>query len=153
MEIKIQLAKKGQSSDCLSCVKHSELWDAYFKSDASAEKDIEEMIGRNQIYVALDENNECVGFMGVIHNGCFRNFSYLSLLAVDSRFRSQGVGTQLIKKYEEAGFEQADRVFMLVSDFNKKAQLLYKKLGYRQVGKIPDLYKKGVSEHLLIKYK
>lgn len=152
MEIKIQLAEKGQSGDCLSCVKHSELWDTYFKSNATAQNDIEEMISKKQIYIASNQNNECVGFMGVIHNGCFREFTYLSLIAVESGYRNKGVGTQLLEKFEETGFKQADKVFLLVSDFNKKAQMLYRKLGYKKVGKIPDLYKRGVSEHVLVKY-
>jgi ribosomal protein S18 acetylase RimI-like enzyme len=152
MQIKIQLAEKGQAHDCLSCVKQSELWEAYFKSNATAVDDIEKMIGNKQIYVALNQNNQCIGFMGIIHNGCFGKFSYLSLIAVESGYRSKGVGKQLLKKFEETGFKQADRVFLLVSDFNKKAQLLYRKSGYENVGKIPDLFKKGVSEHVLVKY-
>ena len=54
MQIKIQLAKKGQSRDCLSCVKQSELWEAYFKSNVTAVDDIEKMISKKQIYVALN---------------------------------------------------------------------------------------------------
>lgn len=90
--------------------------------------------------------------MGIIHNGCFRKFSYLSIIAVEYSYRCKGVGKELLKKFEETGFKQADRVFLLVSDFNKKAQSLYSKLGYSKVGKIPDLFKKGVSEHILVKY-
>lgn len=153
MQIKIELAKKGQARDCLSCVKQSELWEAYFRFNATAEDDLEKMISKEQIYVALNQNNECIGFMSVIHNGCFRKFSYLSLIAVRSGSRSKGIGKQLLKKFEETGFEKADRVFLLVSDFNQKAQLLYSRLGYKKVGKIPDLFKMGVSEHLLVKYK
>lgn len=152
MEIKIQLAQKGQARDCLDCVKHSELWDVYFKSNATAEDDIAEMIIQKQIYVAMNQDNECVGFMGVTHNGCFHKFSYLSIVAVESSSRSKGVGKGLLKKFEDTGFRRADRVFLLVSDFNKKAQLLYKNLGYKKVGKIPDLFKRGVSEHVLVKY-
>jgi ribosomal protein S18 acetylase RimI-like enzyme len=151
MQIKIQLAKKGQARDCLSCVKQSELWEAYFKSNATAVDDIEKMISKKQIYVALNQN-KCIGFMGIIHKGCFRNFSYLSIIAVKNSYRSKGVGKELLKKFEETGFKQANRVFLLVSDFNKKAQLLYRKLGYNNVGKIPDLFKKGVSEHVMVKY-
>ena len=153
MQIKIQLAKKGQARDCLSCVKQSELWESYFKSNAAAVDDIEKMISKKQIYVALNQNNKCIGFMGIIHNGCFRKFSYLSIIAVWNGYRSKGVGKELLKKFEETGFKQADRVFLLVSDFNKKAQLLYRKLGYKNVGKIPDLFKRGISEHVMVKYK
>lgn len=152
MKIKIQFAEKGHAGDCLSCVRHSELWETYFTSRAAAESDIEEMISKKQIYVALDSANECIGFIGVIQNGCFRKFSYLSIIAVTSEYRKKGVGRKLIKKFEEIGFKQADRVFLLVSDFNKKAQLLYRELGYQKVGEIPDLFKRGVSEYVLIKY-
>ena len=153
MEIKIQFARKEQVRDCLLCIKHSELWDTYFKSNTSAENNIKEMITKKQIYVALNKNDKCIGFMGVINNGCFRKFSYLSLIAVKKRYRRKGIGKELINKFEEIGFKKADRAFLLVSDFNKKAQLLYKKLDYKKVGKIPDLFKIGVSEHLLVKYK
>lgn len=153
MEIKIQFARKEQVRDCLLCIKHSELWDTYFKSNTSAENDIKEMITKKQIYVALNKNDKCIGFMGVINNGCFRKFSYLSLIAVKKRYRRKGIGKELINKFEEIGFKKANRVFLLVSNFNKKAQLLYKILGYKKVGIIPNLFKIGISEHLLVKYK
>ena len=152
MEIKIQLAKIDQARDCLSCVRHSDLWETYFKSNATVENNIREKIKKKQVYVALNKNNNCIGFMGVINNGCFGKFSYLSLIAVKRRYRSKGVGRELINKFEEIGFKKADRVFLLVSDFNKKAQFLYRKLGYKKVGKIPDLFKKDVYEHVLVKY-
>ena len=153
MEIKIHLAKKGQARDCLLCVKNSDLWDAYFKSNPSHEAALEEMIKKKQIYVASNMNGNCVGFIGVIENGCFRKFSYLSILAVKKRYRGKGVGKALVNKFEDLGFEKAERIFMLVSDFNKTAQIIYRKFGYKKVGNIPDLYKAGISENLLVKYK
>ncbi len=153
MEIKIQFAEEGEAPDCLSCIKHSELWDSHFVSNPAALNDIEEMIGKKQIYVALNQNSECIGFMGVIHNGCFRKFSYLSIIAVKHGYRNKGVGRALIKRFEEIGFTRADKVFLLVADFNEKAQSLYGKLGYKKVGEIQDLFKMGVSEYLLVKYR
>lgn len=153
METKIQIAKKGQARDCLICVKNSDLWDAYFKTNPSIETTIEEMISKKQVYVATNKNDKCIGFMGVINNGCFRKFSYLSLLAVKKRYRNKGIGESLVNKFESIGFKRADRVFILVSDFNKRAQNFYRKLGYKKVGNIPNLFKVGVSENLLVKYK
>jgi ribosomal protein S18 acetylase RimI-like enzyme len=153
MEIKIQMAKKGHVKDCLACAKNSELWDAYYESNPSTMNDIKKAINKKQIYIALNKNDNSIGFMGIINNGCFSKFSYLSALAVKKRYRSKGIGKQLIQKFEEIGFRKADRVFILVSDFNKKAQTFYKRLGYKKVGKISDLFKSGISEHLLIKYK
>ncbi len=151
MQMDIRLAEAGQARDCLSCVRHSRLWQEYFESDAAAEDDLREMILNKQIHVALRQK-ECIGFMGVVNKGCFRKFSYLSLIAVKNGYRGQGVGTALLAHFEKIGFEKADRVFLLVSDFNKNAQSLYRKLGYRQVGTIPDLFKQGVSENVLVKY-
>jgi ribosomal protein S18 acetylase RimI-like enzyme len=142
METKIQIAKKGQARDCLICVRNSDLWDAYFKANPSHESTLEEMISKKQVYVASNGNDNCIGFMGVINNGCFRKFSYLSILAVKKRYRNKGIGELLVNK-----------VFILVSDFNRKAQKFYRKLGYKKVGNIPNLFKFGVSENLLVKYK
>ncbi len=153
MEVKIQRAKKEHVKDCLACAKNSKLWDAYYKSNPLAEDNIKKAIIKKQIYVALNKNNNCIGFMGIINNGCFSKFSYLSALAIKKRYRSKGIGKQLIHKFEEIGFQKADRVFILVSDFNKKAQTFYKGLGYKKVGRIPDLFKSGISEHLVVKYK
>lgn len=153
LKIVIKLAQAHQTHDCLSCVEHSDLWDAYFKANPTVENSLLEMIHRKQIYVAVDLNEACVGFMGIIHQGCFRRFSYLSLIAVKREHRRKGIGRKLIEKFETFGFEKADRLFILVSDFNDQAQQLYHRLGYQKVGLIPDLFKDGISEHLMVKYK
>jgi ribosomal protein S18 acetylase RimI-like enzyme len=150
MEIKIQIAKKGQAHDCLACVKNSDLWDAYFKNNPAHESALEVIISKKQVYVATNNNN-CIGFMGVNKKGCFGKFSYLSIIAVKKRYRNKGIGRALVKKFEDIGFKEADRVFILVSDFNKQAQKFYKKLGYKKIGNIPDLFKNGISENLLVK--
>ena len=153
METKIKIAEKGQSRDCLRCLKNSDLWDAYFKNNPTHEAALEEMISKKQVYVATNKNDKCIGFMGVINNGCFRKFSYLATLAVKKRYRNKGIGEALVSKFETIGFKRADKVFILVSDFNKIAQKFYRKLGYKKVGNIPDLFKTGISENLLVKYK
>ena len=153
METKIQIANKGQAGVCLLCVKNSDLWDAYFKNNPTHESDLEKMISKKQVYIATNKNDNCIGFMGIINNGCFYKFSYLATLAVKKRYRNKGVGKALVNKFESIGFKKADRVFILVSDFNKTAQKFYRKMGYKKVGNIPDLFKKGISENLLVKYR
>lgn len=153
METKIQIATKGQARDCLLCVKNSDLWDTYFKNNPTHESALGKMISKKQVYVVTNKNDQCIGFMGVINNGCFSKFTYLSILAVKKGFRNKGVGKVLVNKFETIGFKRADRVFILVSDINKTAQKFYRKLGYKKVGNIPDLFKNGVSENLLVKYR
>ena len=92
MEANIRLAKKEQTHDCLLCVQQSDLWNAYFKNNPSHESALEEMISKKQVYVVTDKHDECIGFMGVINNGCFHKFSYLSALAVKNRYRNRGIG-------------------------------------------------------------
>ncbi len=153
METKIQIAKKGQARDCLLCMKNSDLWNAYFKNNSTHESVLEKMISKKQVYVVVNKNDQCLGFMGVVNNGCFQKFSYLATLAVKKRYRNKGIGEALVNKFEQIGFKKADRVFILVSDFNKHAQKFYRKLGYKKVGNIPDLFKDGISENLLVKYR
>jgi ribosomal protein S18 acetylase RimI-like enzyme len=152
METIIKIAQKGQAGDCLLCLKNSELWDAYFNNNPAHEAALEEMILKKQIYVATNKTDKCIGFMGVVNNGCFDKFPYLATLAVKKKHRNKGIGEALVNKFEAIGFKRADRVFILVSDFNKEAQKFYRKLGYKKVGNIPDLFKSGISENLLVKY-
>jgi ribosomal protein S18 acetylase RimI-like enzyme len=39
----------------------------------------------------------------------------------------------------------------VVADFNPQAKKFYKDLGYKEVGVIPDLYKSGISEYIMMK--
>ena len=152
MEINIKKARIKDALDCMNCVKKSLLWDAYFK-DKPDPSSIKEAIRRKEIYVALNQNDKCIGFMGIVENGCFGNFQYLSILSVKKRYRNKEVGKLLLNKFEQMGFKKADRIFVLCSDFNVAAQKFYKRNDYFECGKIRDLFKKGISEHLFVKYK
>ena len=59
----------------------------------------------------------------------------------------------MIEFYESMGFEKSDKVFLLVSEFNTDAKRLYERLGYVEVGKIPDLYQKDTAEYFMMKRK
>jgi ribosomal protein S18 acetylase RimI-like enzyme len=47
---------------------------------------------------------------------------------------------------EQELFRTGKDIFLLVSDFNIDAQSFYQRLGYRQVGAIPDYLIPGVAE-------
>lgn len=151
LNIDNQLAKTHEARACLHCVEHSDL--CYYKSNPTPEDSLLEMILQKQIYVATGPDEACVGFMGMIHQGCFRKFSYLSLIAVKKEHRRKGVGKLLLDKFETLGFEKSDRVFLLVSDLNGKSQQFYHRSGYQKVGTIPDLFKEMIFEHLMVKNK
>ena len=57
----------------------------------------------------------------------------------------------MLKFAEELIFSKAPNVFLCVSSFNKKAQKLYRRLGYETIGKLKDYIVPGHSEILLRK--
>ena len=62
-----------------------------------------------------------------------------------------GIGKKLIEFIEAKLFETRDKIFLLVGDYNPGAKIFYEKLGYKQVGTIPSLYRKGIDEYLMMK--
>lgn len=148
----IRKANVDEADQCLECVKNSQLWDAYFKDNPTTEK-IEMEIRLGRISVAVNEMNRCIGFMGIIGEGCFGKFPYLAILTVHEEYRSRGVGNSLLEQFEHEGFEKEDRLFILCSDFNRDGQSFYRNRGYSECGKIPDLFKNGVTEHIFVKYR
>ncbi len=152
MEFKIKIARIKDTVDCVNCIKGSLLWNAYFKNNSNPDL-IKEAIKRKELYGAYNKNDKCIGIMGVIEKGCFGSFNYLSLLSVNSRYRNKGIGKILLDKFENIGFVNTDRVFVLCSDFNEDAQRFYLKNGYTECGKIKSLFKREIDEYLFVKYK
>lgn len=152
MNILIRKAKIEDAQGCLDCVRDSQLWDAYFEVEKSLEL-IESEIEKGQVYVAINGDGSCVGFMSVNEEGCFRKFPYLAILSVHATYRSKGVGKMLLDEYEAMSFQKENRAFVLCSDFNTRGQAFYMQNGYRECGVIIDLFKVGIAEHLFIKYK
>lgn len=150
MNVEIRLATPLDVYDCINCVKDSQLWDTYFNDD-SVDLTLR-FINKKQVYIARDEHNKTVGFMGLIPEGCFGKFPYLAILSVHAKYRGLGIGKQLLEKFESIGFEDCNRTFILCSDFNLKGHNFYKKNGYIECGKIDNLFKEGVAEHLFVKY-
>lgn len=76
---------------------------------------------------------------------------YLATLAVDEPYRGRGIGTRLIAFAEEYFRPQARHLFLCVSSFNPRARALYERLGFVQVGELPDYFIDGASEILMHK--
>jgi Acetyltransferases len=140
-------------NDCEDALIHSELGSKYFSVEGSGRKALEEGFAKEEIYVALDEQHRCVGFMWYILNGVFHAFPYLHIIAVKEECRSQGIGAKLLEFFEGKCFEHCSKVFLVVADFNPEAKLLYERIGYTQVGTIPNLYREGITEYLMMKSK
>ena len=153
MNIKVVKGNISYINDCEDALVNSELGKRYFSAEGSARKSINEGFRKGEIYVALDKDNNCKGFVWVILNGIFHSFPYIHIVAVKSEDRGQGIGKILLKSVEEIFYKDYSKLFLLVADFNPEAKRLYERIGYSVIGDIPNLYRNGITECLMMKVK
>lgn len=110
-----------------------------------------EGLQKRELRVVFNEDNQPIGFYWLIPRGAFHSFPYLHIVAVKEEYRGKGYGKEIIHSIEEQIFKESPKLFLVVADFNPRAKKLYEKLGYKEAGVIPDLYKAGVTEHLMMK--
>jgi ribosomal protein S18 acetylase RimI-like enzyme len=101
-----------------------------------------------ELFIAR-EGGQPVGFVH-IHPYGFAGSPYITTIAVSHSLRGRGVGSRLLAFAEE---HLAGRrfLFLCVGSFNPRAQELYYRLGYVQVGEIPNYAIEGHSELILSK--
>ncbi|HUW19474.1 MAG TPA: GNAT family N-acetyltransferase [Sedimentisphaerales bacterium] len=151
MEISIVEGNEGYLEDCVEALVDSELARVYYPTRESAEALLKEGIEKQEIYVALNDHFECVGYIWFAPSKMFYKFPYVRQIAVRQESRGQGIGKKLLSFAEEAVFKDSRRLFLTVSDFNSRAKKLYEKIGYRQVGLVEDLFKQGIAEYIMVK--
>ena len=100
----------------------------------------------NELFVARDAG-PAVGFI-LIHPHGFASSPYIVSVAVADTARGKGIGAQLLA-FAERRAAGSRFIFLCVSSFNLRAQALYHRLGYKQVGEIPDYVVEGYSELLM----
>ena len=103
-----------------------------------------------KVEVARD-GGQVVGFVWFFLDGTFQHSGYVRWIAVAPQARGRGVGERLMRYAEGRIFRRGPNVFLTVSDFNEGAQAFYRKLGYAQVGAIPDYVVPGITERLFRK--
>ena len=151
MEIAILKGKMDYIDDCEDALIKSELGLRYFSKEGSARKALEEGFKKQQIYIAVDFNNNCLGFIWYILGGVFHSFPYLHIIAVKEESRCHGIGKKLLKFFEDTCFKEYSKIFLVVADFNPDAKRMYEKIGYIEVGSIPNLYREGITEYIMMK--
>ena len=63
----------------------------------------------------------------------------------------RGIGKALLDYSENIVCETADKLFLVVADYNPAAKRFYERNGYQQVREISNLYRSGVTESLMVK--
>jgi len=113
-------------------------WDSYFTPLPH---------GRDS-YV-LDQNGRVTGIAVVRQK--FLLGDYLELFGVADWARGKGLGGRLLAHVEAVVFARGKNLFACVSDFNDRGRKFYAKLGYQEIGSMPNLLIPGNAEILLRK--
>ena len=136
---------------CAAILAHSDIGRVYFDTEQEIWDSLAVGIASEEVYVAADRNTNCMGFIWFVYKASFHSFPYLHIIAVDERHRGRGIGRALLAFYEDLIFPEYSKTFLVVADFNPRARQLYERLGYQKVGEIPGLYRKGITEYLMMK--
>lgn len=150
MDIRIEKGSVEYLNDCEEALLNSELGRRYFTNEGSGKKAILEGLQQGTLYIAMI-NDVCAGFIWYIPNGAFHGFPYLHIISVKQEYRGRGIGKRLMEFVEEIVFKNKSKIFLVVADFNPDAKRFYERYGYRQVGEIPNLYRQGITEYLMMK--
>jgi [ribosomal protein S18]-alanine N-acetyltransferase len=76
---------------------------------------------------------------------------YLELLGIAPWARGQGLGARMLEQIESIVFGRTRNLFACVSDFNVSARDFYRKMGYQEIGPMPNFLIPGSAEMLLRK--
>jgi len=128
------------------------LWrDRYHYSADQAARDLLYGTSHGDFVVGAFSGGDLVGVAWILPKGAFGRSPYLRLLAVDPDAQSAGAGHALLAHAEVNAVKGAKHFFLLVSDFNERAQSFYRREGYGPVGALPDFVLPGVAEQLWMK--
>mgnify|MGYP003716413009 FL=1 len=100
--------------------------------------------------VLLDEREQVMGFAWLMPRGAFGRSAYLRLIAIAEDERQKGGGRKLMETLEDDSLEPHGLALLVTSE-NTGARQFYERLGYEQVGLLPDYIKDGIDECLYIK--
>lgn len=152
MNIVIKEAEEKHVVHCVNILQNTMLGTVYFSDYKKTADLLLHALAQRGLFVALKDQEECLGFMYFMPKGVFGSYPYLHLIAVEEKYRNLGIGKQLIKYFEEnsSGYSST-KYFLTVDDFNPQARMLYESLGYQCVGELKDFYKDGITSYIMMK--
>jgi ribosomal protein S18 acetylase RimI-like enzyme len=141
-----KLRHPDEAEECARLMANSEPWITLRRTYDDCLRIVKDP--SREVYLGFAKD-EIVAFIIFVVRGAL--VGYIQTVAVKPEWRNKGIGTKLLEFAEEKIFTRTANAFMCVSSFNKKAQRLYKRLGYEVIGELRDYIVPGHSEILLKK--
>lgn len=138
-------------SDCVQVLLDNPLWERYGVSASKASEMFKAALVDGARILVAHIGEKAVGFVWYVPRGAWDRSGYIRLIGVSPEYQGHRVGERLMEAAEARMKSTAGEVFLLVTDFNVGAQRFYRRLGYTQIGAIPDYVVPGINE--LIFYK
>ena len=142
LSIKIVPMTRSHIPACADIVNSSEPWKTLRES-----VDFLPSIKRKQAFVAVIDG-AVAGFVVFTPEPVFARGGYLRAIGVAPAIRGSGIGRKLLAYAEKTTAKQAPNFYLCVSSFNRTGQAFYRKCGYKKIGQIEGLIRKGSSEHI-----
>ena len=125
---------------------YTPLWQRYNVTEATAARRLSDGLACGATIAVAELNGAPVGFVWYVKRGAFDRSGYIKLIGVTQEQRGNSIGRALMEHAEAVLLADSPDVFLLVSDFNQDARKFYARLGYNQVGAIPDYVVPGITE-------
>jgi predicted GNAT family acetyltransferase len=130
----VELNSTADFSVCATMMLESNPWNRLYFTREQCERDL--AMPEMRVHGAV-KAGEIIAFLTSVENGI--GFEpMIEYLCVRENFRNMGVGSVLVSYFENELFPEADNLYLFVSDINPDAARLYARLGYAQVGAIPN---------------
>lgn len=123
-----------------------EPWLSYRVDRPAWERILSAVPGDEEALVALDDDDQIIGYVQFSYRGAFSLSGYIRTLAVAPGRHGSGLGRRLLTHVEDLIFARGPNVFLLCSASNEQAQAFYRAVGYEPVGRLNAYVLPGEDE-------
>ena len=96
-----------------------------------SEKTLKNKIENKEVYV-VEKNGKIIGWLR--YNLFWDNVPFMNMLYFLEEYRKMGIGTKLVKYWEEEMKQNGYNNILTSTQSNEEAQHFYRKMGYKKIG-------------------
>lgn len=129
------------------------LWTKYGIDRASAENRLQHLWAQRELgFIFESEPGTILGFV-LYNRQTFGGSGYIRWIGVDTGAVGQGIGQALLQRVEyELCLGKVFRLVLLCAEWNHAARRFYERMGFSEIGLLPDWVVPGTTEVLYGKH-